>query len=180
MAEIKVLPITLLLLFCLVTSESGSMARKMHEIKPEKDLVSRINGEKDNGGLMDCWNALLELKSCTNEIILFLLNGDSYLTIDCCRAIRMITYGCWPSMLTSLGFTSEEGDILRGYCGATPLPQPVMFEGPVLPVPLTVGLWTLPSISGSDQQKAKTNETTYVYKEGHEMEEARENQSAPN
>ncbi|GKA26206.1 hypothetical protein Tco_0712315 [Tanacetum coccineum] len=62
MAEIKVLPITLLL-FCLVTSESGSMAQKMHKIKPEKDLVSRIIGEKDNGGLMDCWNALLELKS---------------------------------------------------------------------------------------------------------------------
>ncbi|PWA96120.1 Prolamin-like domain-containing protein [Artemisia annua] len=130
MAEIKVLSITLLLLFCLVTSESSSMARKMDEIKPGKDLVSRINGEKDKGGLMDCWNALLELKSCTNEIILFLLNGDSYLTIDCCRAIRIITYGCWPSMLTSLGFTSEEGDILKGYCGAAPLPQPVMFEGP--------------------------------------------------
>ena len=130
MDEIKVLPITLLLLlFFLVTSESGSMARQMDEIKPDENIVSRINGEKDKSGLMDCWNALLELKSCTNEIILFLLNGDSYLTKDCCRAIRIITYGCWPSMLTSLGFTSEEGDILKGYCGAAPLPQPVTFEG---------------------------------------------------
>ncbi|KAI3733090.1 hypothetical protein L1987_64308 [Smallanthus sonchifolius] len=128
MAAIRVLLITLLLLSCLVTFQVCSMARKM---QPDEDqLVVRLQGEKDSGGLMDCWNALLELKSCTNEIILFLVNGDSYLTIDCCRAIRVITYGCWPSMLTSLGFTSEEGDILQGYCGGAPLPQPEMTEGP--------------------------------------------------
>ncbi|KAL7616411.1 egg cell-secreted protein 1.2 [Lactuca sativa] len=128
MSTIKVLLISLLLLSFLVTTEVGSTALKMHVIKPGEGLVARLQGEKD-GGLMDCWNALLELKSCTNEIILFFLNGDSYLTMECCRAIRVITYGCWPSMLTSLGFTSEEGDILKGYCGGSPLPQPVMLEG---------------------------------------------------
>ncbi|KAG9139421.1 hypothetical protein Leryth_017333 [Lithospermum erythrorhizon] len=66
-----------------------------------------------------CWNALMELKSCTNEIILFFLNGESYMGMDCCKAIRIITYECWPSMLTSLGYTSEEGDILLDYCGGT-------------------------------------------------------------
>ncbi|KAL8261416.1 hypothetical protein R6Q59_025465 [Mikania micrantha] len=125
MASSRVL-ITLLILSCLVTFQVGSMARKMHTNNP---LVVRLQGGKDGGELMDCWNALFELKSCTNEIILFFLNGDSYLTMDCCRAIRVITYGCWPSMLTSLGFTSEEGDILRGYCGGGPLPQPAMLEG---------------------------------------------------
>ncbi|WMV26776.1 hypothetical protein MTR67_020161 [Solanum verrucosum] len=69
-----------------------------------------------------CWNALFELKSCTNEIILFFFNGESYLGKDCCRAIRTITYNCWPSMLSSVGFTAEEVDILRGYCG-TPSPE---------------------------------------------------------
>ncbi|KAI3894512.1 hypothetical protein MKW92_030331, partial [Papaver armeniacum] len=34
-------------------------------------------------------------------------------------AIRIITRECWPSMLASVGFTAEEGDILRGYCDAT-------------------------------------------------------------
>ncbi|KVH98614.1 egg cell-secreted protein 1.2-like [Cynara cardunculus var. scolymus] len=133
MAFVRVLPITLLLLSCLMimTFEVGSTARKMHVIEPGQGPVVRVQGEKNGvGGLMECWNALLELKSCTNEIILFFLNGDSYLTMECCRAIRIITYGCWPSMLTSLGFTSEEGDILRGYCGGAPLPQPVMLLGP--------------------------------------------------
>ncbi|MFS7952995.1 putative Prolamin-like domain-containing protein [Helianthus anomalus] len=124
MVAIRVLPITLLL-SCLVTLQVCSMARKMHS---DESLVVRLQAEKDSGGLTDCWNALLELKSCTNEIVLFFLNGDSYLTMDCCRAIRTITYGCWPSMLTSLGFTSEQGDILQGYCGGAPLPQPGLIE----------------------------------------------------
>nr|XP_043638071.1 egg cell-secreted protein 1.2-like [Erigeron canadensis] len=127
MATINILP-TLLLLSCIVTFQVGLASRNMHLDEPPSnhdDLVSRLYEKKDGGGLIDCWNALLELKSCTNEIILFFLNGDSYLTMDCCRAIRMITFGCWPSMLTSLGFTSEEADILRGYCGgASPMPQP--------------------------------------------------------
>ncbi|KAK1300695.1 Egg cell-secreted protein 1.1 [Acorus calamus] len=42
-----------------------------------------------------------------------------YLGLGCCRAIRVITRQCWPSMPTSIGFTAEEGDILRGYCDAT-------------------------------------------------------------
>ncbi|KAI3747571.1 hypothetical protein L6452_10069 [Arctium lappa] len=135
MAAVRLLHITLthvLLISCLMimTFEVGSTARKMHTIEPGQGLVARVQGEKD--GVMECWNALLELKSCTNEIILFFLNGDSYLTMDCCRAIRIITYGCWPSMLTSLGFTSGEADILRGYCGGAPLPQPVMLQGPQL------------------------------------------------
>ncbi|XP_076901368.1 egg cell-secreted protein 1.5-like [Bidens hawaiensis] len=126
MASIRALPITLLLT-SLVTLQVCSTARKMHH---EEGRVVRLQGEKDSGGLVDCWNALLELNSCTNEIVLFFVNGETYLSIDCCRAIRTITYGCWPSMLTSLGFTSEEGDVLQGYCGGAPLPQPVMIKGP--------------------------------------------------
>ncbi|KAL5698320.1 hypothetical protein ACHQM5_029374 [Ranunculus cassubicifolius] len=84
-------------------------------IKPGQNLQARLYGE----GTGNCWNALLELKSCTNEIVIFFLNGESYLGYDCCRAIRIITRECWPTMLTSIGFTSQEGDILRGYCDAT-------------------------------------------------------------
>ncbi|KAK4840606.1 hypothetical protein QYF36_013655 [Acer negundo] len=47
--------------------------------------------------LVECWNALLEVKSCSNEIILFFLNG----------------------------FTAQEGNILRRYCDASPSPMAV-------------------------------------------------------
>ncbi|KAH9699386.1 Egg cell-secreted protein 1.4 [Citrus sinensis] len=43
---------------------------------------------------------------------------------DCCRAIDIITRNCWSAMLTSLGFTAEEGNILRGYCDAFSAPSP--------------------------------------------------------
>ncbi|KAK8951982.1 Egg cell-secreted protein 1.4 [Platanthera zijinensis] len=61
---------------------------------------------------------MLELRSFTDEIILFFLNGESYLSLECCRSIRVITHHCWPSMLTALGFTAEEGSVLGGFCDA--------------------------------------------------------------
>ncbi|KAL5698634.1 hypothetical protein ACHQM5_029645 [Ranunculus cassubicifolius] len=74
-----------------------------------------------------CWESLIELRACTGEVILFFLNGETYLGPNCCRAIRVIEHQCWPSMLSSLGFTDQEGDVLRDYCdasmGATP-PSP--------------------------------------------------------
>ncbi|CAH1413883.1 unnamed protein product [Lactuca virosa] len=63
-----------------------------------------------------CWESLFELQSCSGEIILFFLNGETYLGMGCCKAIEKIEKKCWPSSLGSLGFTNEEGDILRGYC----------------------------------------------------------------
>ncbi|RZC55281.1 hypothetical protein C5167_014141 [Papaver somniferum] len=84
---------------------------------PGHNLAARINAD-DGAGMVECWNALYELRSCTNEIILFFMDGEMYLGLECCRAIRIITRECWPSMLTSVGFTAEEGDILRGYCDA--------------------------------------------------------------
>ncbi|GAY64326.1 hypothetical protein CUMW_232670 [Citrus unshiu] len=58
----------------------------------------------------------MELKSCSNEI--------ADIVLDCCCAIDIITCNCWPAMLTSLGFTAEEGNILRGYCDASSAPSP--------------------------------------------------------
>ncbi|GMI99380.1 hypothetical protein HRI_003607300 [Hibiscus trionum] len=84
--------------------------------KPGHNLVARLEA---SGGLVECWDALNELKSCTNEIVLYFVNGQTDIGPDCCRAIEIITRSCWPAMLTSLGFTSEEGNILRGYCDAS-------------------------------------------------------------
>jgi hypothetical protein len=91
--------------------------REIQETKQgEKTTVARL---QDEGGLMECWNALLELKSCTNEIVLF-FNGESYLGLDSCRAISLILSIAGPLyMLTSLGYTAEEGNILRDYCGTS-------------------------------------------------------------
>jgi hypothetical protein len=73
-------------------------------------------GEEDGGGIMECWDALVQLGSCTSEIVLFLVNGESYIGPECCRAIRGATRHCWPAMLASVGFSAEEADVLRGFC----------------------------------------------------------------
>ncbi|GJM87907.1 hypothetical protein PR202_ga03912 [Eleusine coracana subsp. coracana] len=68
------------------------------------------------GGIVECWGALAQLGSCTSEIFLFLVNGNSYIGPECCRAIRGATLHCWPAMLASVGFTAEQADVLQGFC----------------------------------------------------------------
>ncbi|CAI0424463.1 unnamed protein product [Linum tenue] len=58
----------------------------------------------------------MELQACSGEIILFFLNGETYLGQGCCRAIRVIAHHCWPNLMDTLGFTDEESDVLEGYC----------------------------------------------------------------
>ncbi|CAL4932176.1 unnamed protein product [Urochloa decumbens] len=84
---------------------------------PLAGLAQRLEGE---GSQQQCWEALVEVKSCTGEIVLYLLNGEAYLGPGCCRAIRVIEQSCWAAdaMLSAIGFTPEEGDMLKGYCDA--------------------------------------------------------------
>ncbi|KAJ1429722.1 Prolamin-like domain [Sesbania bispinosa] len=103
----------LLTLACIIAC--GTATRDL-VMKPKQDLSTRL--QKTNGDLVDCWSSLLELRSCSNEIVLFFINGEADIGPECCRAITVITHNCWPAMLTSLGFTAEEGNILRGYCDA--------------------------------------------------------------
>ncbi|CAL4904047.1 unnamed protein product [Urochloa decumbens] len=90
----------------------------------------------EEGGFVECWDALTRLGSCTSEIVIFFVNGESYIGPECCVAIRGATRHCWPSMLAAAGFTAEEADVLRGFCdaeankGAPPPPSP-----PAGPVP---------------------------------------------
>ncbi|PIA53010.1 hypothetical protein AQUCO_01000699v1 [Aquilegia coerulea] len=128
--------IPLLLVISCFFGATTTSGREM-VIKPGQNLQYRLYGEGGGeGSYGDCWNALLELKSCTNEIVLFFVDGETYLGLECCRAIRIITRECWPSMLTSLGFTAQEGDILRGYCDASSTPtSPIApAEAPVIKV----------------------------------------------
>ncbi|KAK8939572.1 Egg cell-secreted protein 1.1 [Platanthera guangdongensis] len=86
------------------------------EIGPAVGLAARLQ-EKETAG---CWELLMELQSCSGEVVLFFLNGETYLGPSCCRAIRAIEKNCWAAeiIIVSLGFTAEEGDVLRGYCDA--------------------------------------------------------------
>ncbi|KAK9197364.1 hypothetical protein WN943_005500 [Citrus x changshan-huyou] len=94
--------------------------RLNNKIKLGYDLAIRLEA---SGGLTECWNTLMEMKSCSNEIVIFFLDSQDDIGLDCCRAIDIITRNCWPAMLTSLGFTAEEGNILRGYCDASFAPS---------------------------------------------------------
>ncbi|GMJ08656.1 EGG CELL 1.4 [Hibiscus trionum] len=127
----------LLVLVCCLLACDASARKLSSSGKPGRTLTARLD---DNGGLAECWSALNELKSCTDEIILFFVNGQTDIDSECCRAIEVITRNCWPTMLTSLGFTPEEGNTLRGYCDASPAPGPAaaappLADSPVSPAP---------------------------------------------
>ncbi|KAM0953453.1 putative Egg cell-secreted protein 1.1/1.5 [Dioscorea sansibarensis] len=111
MAEMKKL--FLCVLAVMVMRFSLCEARLAHD----ESLAERVESE----GMARCWESLLALKSCTGEVILFFLNGETYLGPSCCKAIRVIEHNCWAAeaMLAALGFTPEEGDALRGFCDAS-------------------------------------------------------------
>ncbi|KAE8680704.1 egg cell-secreted protein 1.4-like [Hibiscus syriacus] len=129
----------LLVLVCCLLASVASARQLSSSGKPGHTLAARLD---DNRGFAECWNALNELKSCTDEIILFLVKGQTDIDSECCRSIEIVTRSCWPTMLASLGFTSEESNILRGYCDASPAPDPVasadaptLAGSPVSPLP---------------------------------------------
>ncbi|GMY33022.1 egg cell-secreted protein 1.1 [Fagus crenata] len=82
---------------------------------PSTTLATRLQLDAQT----NCWGSLFELQSCTTEVILFFLNGETYLGPNCCRAIRIIERECWPALLGSLGYTEQEEDILIGFCDAS-------------------------------------------------------------
>ncbi|MQM18847.1 hypothetical protein Taro_051843 [Colocasia esculenta] len=142
--------LAILVLILLVGSAAAVHVPPLEGTRPslEARLKVRLAEAGEGGGLVDCWGALLELRACTNEIVLFFLNGEGYIGQDCCRAIRIITHRCWPTMLTSLGFSVEEGDILRDYCemGDSPPPPITPSLSPAsAPAPAPYGPPTVPT-----------------------------------
>ncbi|KAJ1412922.1 Prolamin-like domain [Sesbania bispinosa] len=105
----------LLTLACFVAY--GTATRGLLVKRPTQDIAVRLQGK--GGDLISCWKNLIELKSCSNEIVQFFTNGEPDIGPNCCCAITMITHNCWPAMITSLGFTAQEGHYLRGYCDAS-------------------------------------------------------------
>ncbi|KAJ4700995.1 Egg cell-secreted protein 1.1 [Melia azedarach] len=100
------------LVLALITG-SPAISRPVSNPNPRPSLVSRL---KLDGESLNCWDSLIQIQACTGEIILFFLNGETYLGDGCCGAIRTIGKQCWPNMIDTLGFTDEESDVLEGYC----------------------------------------------------------------
>ncbi|TYI27099.1 hypothetical protein ES332_A05G155700v1 [Gossypium tomentosum] len=77
------------------------------------DLLARLKLDEESP---DCWSSLIQLQSCTGELIMFFLNGETEIGKSCCLAIRTISHQCWPTMIDALGFTAEESHVIEGYC----------------------------------------------------------------
>ncbi|KAI3877830.1 hypothetical protein MKX03_002037 [Papaver bracteatum] len=134
MALINSKLVLLLAISALMVSSSTFVAAREVPVViryPGHNLAARINAD-DGAGMVECWNALYELRSCTNEIILFFMDGEMYLGLECCRAIRIITRECCPSMLTSVAFYCCSSN---SYCdaphSAAPRSSPVTMLPPV-------------------------------------------------
>ncbi|KAJ8762100.1 hypothetical protein K2173_007161 [Erythroxylum novogranatense] len=118
--------IKMLFLIVLCASTIDSMANARPALGLSSSLVARLKLDDESP---TCWESLIQLQACTGEIILFFLNGETYIGDSCCHAIRTITQMCWPGMIDTLGFTTEEGNILEGYCVASensPPPTPAI------------------------------------------------------
>ncbi|KAK7316799.1 hypothetical protein RJT34_00523 [Clitoria ternatea] len=106
--------IVVIFLFCtLVSSAYVAESRSLSNPSSRSSLAFRLKLE---GEPSNCWESLLKLQACSGEIVMFFLNGETYLGHACCHAIRVIEHDCWPNIVNSLGFTTEETDILEGYC----------------------------------------------------------------
>ncbi|KAK4790867.1 hypothetical protein SAY86_031280 [Trapa natans] len=92
---------------------------------PRLDLAARLRLIDDQEP-PSCWESLFQIQSCTGEVILFFINGETYLGPKCCAAIRAIEHDCWPDLLSSLGYTTEETNVLEEYCDGSELgPKPL-------------------------------------------------------
>ncbi|KAE8652773.1 hypothetical protein Csa_022882 [Cucumis sativus] len=72
---------------------------------PKTSLATRLKLDSETS---DCWGTLHELQACTGEVVTFFLTGETYLGSNCCQAIKVIQHECWPTLLASLGYTTEE------------------------------------------------------------------------
>lgn len=52
----------------------------------ERPILARLD-QADEGSILDCWNALGEIKSCTNEIVAYFTIGTIDIDLPCCQAI---------------------------------------------------------------------------------------------
>ncbi|KAK1441303.1 hypothetical protein QVD17_07150 [Tagetes erecta] len=130
MAMTPLIPLMIITFFMAYTTSSR------HIFGPVCDggtTNNTVNGTRTIG---DCWTAIYDVKTCGNEIASYFKNGTIDIGDSCCHAIKTVTRDCWPNLLSLVGITIEERNILRGYCDAagesslSPVTNPV-FQEPV-------------------------------------------------
>ncbi|KAK7387049.1 hypothetical protein VNO78_27529 [Psophocarpus tetragonolobus] len=119
----KILFLVILVITSLVSHGYVVESRSISNSYTTLSLAARLKleGEPNN-----CWESLWQIQACSGEIVTFFLNGETYLGPGCCQAIRVIGHECWPNIVGSIGFTTEETDVLEEYCDAivhSPPPQ---------------------------------------------------------
>ncbi|KAJ6326105.1 hypothetical protein OIU76_003485 [Salix suchowensis] len=92
-------------------SLDGAKARPLAASISNLSARLKLDEESPN-----CWDSLFQLQACTGEIVLFFLDGETRLGHSCCQALSTVGEHCWPNMIGTLGFTTEESQILEGYC----------------------------------------------------------------
>ncbi|XP_019057897.1 PREDICTED: egg cell-secreted protein 1.1-like [Tarenaya hassleriana] len=103
MAPKPYLSITLITFMLIMASTATARPVAKREDSPSttaESLVHRLKLDEETGY---CWDSLIELQHCTGELIMFFLNGETYIGPGCCRAIRTVGQKCWPNMMGVLG-----------------------------------------------------------------------------
>ena len=108
--------ILLVLIACLLANETG--ARDL-PIKPGYKTASTF---QIDGAQATCLHLLMGMNYCTSEIVDFFSGSQSNIGSGCCRSISSISKNCWPSTLTSFGFTADVHNKLKDHCAAASSP----------------------------------------------------------
>ncbi|KAB1210653.1 Egg cell-secreted protein 1.4 [Morella rubra] len=104
------------------------------DIKPGYEVVGNFEIGEDQA---HCLTSLAEMKSCSTEVVHFLVKRETNLATGCCLAISTMANHCSPSTLSQFGFTPEVYTPLRAHCNAkssspTPTPAPLVGAYPPL------------------------------------------------
>ncbi|KAL6269687.1 hypothetical protein ACE6H2_026598 [Prunus campanulata] len=91
-------PFLLTALLALTMPFLATSARPLNPniIWSNSNLVAMLNLDEESS---NCWDSLFQLQSCSGEVVMFFLNGETYLGHSCCEAIRTIEHQCWPALL---------------------------------------------------------------------------------
>lgn len=115
MATKNVFISVLVLIPCLL---ANATATRDLVVKSESNALATAE-TSGNGGLFNCFVALMGFQFCSNDIFLIPLRGHANLNPICCHAITTIANKCWPFMLASLGFEAKQGkNVLQSCCEA--------------------------------------------------------------
>ncbi|KAL6576076.1 hypothetical protein OROHE_000547 [Orobanche hederae] len=108
----------LLTITSLMVRISSSRETPFLPLIPGLNPIGTHHGPEVKDKALDCFSALYKIRSCSNEIVDYFSKGSIDISRACCEAITLITHHCWPAVLDTLGYGTDQISILRGYCDA--------------------------------------------------------------